>query len=225
MVGIENCVPNFYICTFFDISSRVMNLACDHRRSGFLCGNGRCVQMSYKCNMENDCGDWSDEHNCEGRKIIHPYYNNLSCIHSMAFRFLIAYVLLQFPDKRLEDLGSSSVMRDNGWVLNVTNYTDATVSKQCSNATWFGFKRNNDTSTVTATFWNSRTAILNFGNCGELNSYSRVIVKLDNNQIGMSENQTNSQEIAFAYSKGNILNITGIGTAIIQLNSLEVLGT
>ena len=116
-------------------------------------------------------------------------------------------------------------MRDNGWVFNVSHDVDDTFALQCSKATWFGFRRNNDTSTVTATFWNSRTAILNFGNCGELNSYSRVIVKIDNNQIGISENQTKSQEIAFAYSKGNILNITGIGTAIIQLNSLEVLGT
>ena len=60
-------VSNSSICTYFSISSHVVNLGCDHRKGGFQCANGKCVVISYKCNMDNDCGDWSDEHNCEGR--------------------------------------------------------------------------------------------------------------------------------------------------------------
>lgn len=30
----------------------------------FDCGNDRCVAMIWRCDGDNDCGNWSDEHNC-----------------------------------------------------------------------------------------------------------------------------------------------------------------
>ncbi|CAN7998808.1 unnamed protein product [Ixodes hexagonus] len=33
----------------------------------FECRSGRCVGGAYRCNGDNDCGDWSDEEGCEGK--------------------------------------------------------------------------------------------------------------------------------------------------------------
>ena len=33
----------------------------------FQCGNGHCIPNRWKCDKENDCGDWSDEKECEGK--------------------------------------------------------------------------------------------------------------------------------------------------------------
>lgn len=33
----------------------------------FQCGNGHCIPNRWKCDQENDCGDWSDEKDCEGK--------------------------------------------------------------------------------------------------------------------------------------------------------------
>ena len=30
----------------------------------FLCWNRRCIRQEWKCDGENDCGDWSDEIGC-----------------------------------------------------------------------------------------------------------------------------------------------------------------
>jgi len=30
----------------------------------FICGNGYCVPESYRCDTDNDCGNWADEQNC-----------------------------------------------------------------------------------------------------------------------------------------------------------------
>ena len=31
---------------------------------GFLCGNGQCIDSSWRCDNDNDCDDNSDERNC-----------------------------------------------------------------------------------------------------------------------------------------------------------------
>jgi hypothetical protein len=40
-------------------------LSCNN---AFLCGNGACVTNYYKCDFANDCGDNSDEQNCDKQK-------------------------------------------------------------------------------------------------------------------------------------------------------------
>lgn len=35
----------------------------------YECKNGRCVPAWWKCDGENDCGDWSDESQCSGTQI------------------------------------------------------------------------------------------------------------------------------------------------------------
>ncbi len=37
-------------------------LACEPGE--FRCSNGTCISGFYRCNRNNDCGDWSDERNC-----------------------------------------------------------------------------------------------------------------------------------------------------------------
>lgn len=32
----------------------------------YECKNGRCIPTWWKCDGENDCGDWSDEAQCTG---------------------------------------------------------------------------------------------------------------------------------------------------------------
>lgn len=45
----------------------------------YECKNGRCVPAWWKCDGENDCGDWSDESQCSGTQISPVSAVNLVC--------------------------------------------------------------------------------------------------------------------------------------------------
>lgn len=40
----------------------------------FHCSNGRCINSVFKCDKQNDCGDWSDELDCSSN--CHYYMAN-----------------------------------------------------------------------------------------------------------------------------------------------------
>ena len=36
----------------------------------FQCTNGRCIQRDFVCDLEDDCGDRSDERNCRKSQVL-----------------------------------------------------------------------------------------------------------------------------------------------------------
>lgn len=47
----------------------------------FGCNSGRCIPQSFRCDSDNDCGDYSDEMGCGEKKI--PLLFIISCMQIM----------------------------------------------------------------------------------------------------------------------------------------------
>ena len=69
MICLPNCVAIFTALLLFSISfccccCATVATGCDPHRE-FLCDNGWCIVNSERCNDVDDCGDASDERDCD----------------------------------------------------------------------------------------------------------------------------------------------------------------
>ena len=53
-------------CSFVPLT--VFSDACD--TDEYHCANERCIRRSYICDGDNDCGDMSDEQNCNSELLV-----------------------------------------------------------------------------------------------------------------------------------------------------------
>lgn len=53
------------VCLFSENPTELPNCS---RYFQFQCENGHCIPNRWKCDRENDCGDWSDERDCGGKR-------------------------------------------------------------------------------------------------------------------------------------------------------------
>ncbi|XP_065836067.1 uncharacterized protein [Oscarella lobularis] len=63
----------FMVLTVTSSCAFLFDLSCSS--SQFQCTNGKCVPSSYRCDNDNDCGDYSDESSCS-------IYSSLFCMSS-----------------------------------------------------------------------------------------------------------------------------------------------
>ena len=62
----KTAVKIFSVCSSTDFNklfSEVERFTCN--TGEFYCGYQKCIKMEFKCDDDNDCGDWSDEDDCE----------------------------------------------------------------------------------------------------------------------------------------------------------------
>ena len=79
--------PSFYVDVYFS-----GNVCSDDL---FRCKSGKCINLIWRCDGYNDCGDGSDEKNCTGKDIVHfsifPFFdmfilclNEIYMIHTLS---------------------------------------------------------------------------------------------------------------------------------------------
>ena len=53
---------NLSLIEIYIIDNIIVFSVCDFEE--FECSNGKCIHISWKCDGDNDCGDFSDEDDC-----------------------------------------------------------------------------------------------------------------------------------------------------------------
>ena len=122
-------------------------------------------------------------------------------------------------DNKLTDFSSAMVMERNGWKLNIRCSMTSKFSPQCGRDTWFGYNYAQSVGSVQTMFQGTGKATLNFGNCY---GSGHVIVYLNGREISRANAYQPRIDVEFQYSKGDILYIVEVNTAIIKLNSLHL---
>ena len=132
---------------------------------------------------------------------------------------MLWYLIKGCLDRGLSLLTSKQVMHENGWIFDVAESMPFRYTAKCSKNSWFGFTGDNPVGFVSTIFKGSGKATLNYGNC-----YSTGVVKVYVNNFLRSKASANVKHkmVTFEYSKGDVLKILEINTAIIKLNSLEL---
>jgi hypothetical protein len=139
--------------------------------------------------------------------------------------FDIMYCFVRFKggvDEHFAKLTSESVMVKNGWSadLDYSNGNDWNKAheRDCSTATFYGYRGGNLVGSVSANFKGSGQGTLSYGNC-----YKTGYVMVSMNGVEIGRSTTNSQDLVkFQYRRGDVLKIEEFDTAIIKLYSLDL---
>ena len=84
---------------------------------------------------------------------------------------------------------------------------------------WFGFCSGHCSGTIKTTLRKCGKAKLKFGNCY---GHGYVVAKLNGRQVGRA-NAHQSKKIVFAFKDGDILELSDIGSSIIQFDDLNII--
>ena len=115
-------------------------------------------------------------------------------------------------------------MRDNGWTIDVSFSNNNDWSDQyhgnCGNNTFYGYHGDSPVGMISATFKGSGNATVIFGNCYKNGS---VVVLLNNNELERAL-QEKYKTVSFNYTRGDVLTIKEVDTAIIKLYYFGISG-
>ena len=123
------------------------------------------------------------------------------------------------PITDIGDFSSPSIMRENGWIINLKKENDQKYVGICGRKTWFGYEYGEPIGSIEITFRHDGSAKLSFGNCYDRKS-GYVSVVLNGKEISRAGPMVKSKEVEFEFVKGDTLSIREVDGAIIKLNSL-----
>ena len=126
-----------------------------------------------------------------------------------------------YKNNQLQDITSMEVMEPNGWLFkNLTNEMSlcmpfkSNVPEVCGGSLgWYGWGCGGKKGSISTTLRGTGTAHLHFGNCWNT---GMVNVHLNGTKI-MSSNADSTHLSSFNYRDGDKLEITEVGTGIIQM--------
>ena len=116
-----------------------------------------------------------------------------------------------------------NVIRDS-WKMSSLNGSWIANDTSCSEAYWFGWNPETAIATISYTFQSNGRAILSFGNCM---TQGRVVAEIENRSGQKTTSEVMAEsvtEMRFYFKEGDVLEISEKDGAIIQFNSLEIVG-